>query len=499
VRTAATATLLLAAPSALAATIHVPADQPTIQAGIDAAAPGDTVLVACGTYVESDLVLRSDVQVLAEQMDPPCVTVDADLQGGYLSATDVTATTVRGIAFRGASVSSAYAVRILRASVTFDRCDLSQTSVPAGYGYAGLCLVEDSTPDFQHCTFFDNAVTPVHTLRTTALFQDCAFVGGSTRANSSGMGTAGARIEDGSVVQFADCVFSSNRIIGGYPSSGYATALAVLGPATVVTCRTCLFERNDGYRALSGAVFASQGSISFADCVFKENESIDTGAAFVGEDGFLSFTDCSFERNEGAYTGSLVGIAAASASFDRCRVADHFSGVLAQLSSDASLTLHDSVFSYNRGTIISLGGAVDVSRCTFYGGGWYGSFLSAYHGDPTSFVIDRSILSSSSTYAVDVPEPSTIEFSCVDLFGNGSGDWVGNIADQADINGNFSADPLFCGPKNGDFTLSGQSPCLPGNHPDGADCGLIGAHGQGCGPVSVEPETWAAIKARYRR
>ncbi len=46
-------TLLLAVITITAQIIHVPADQPTIQAGIDASSDGDTVLVAEGTYLEN--------------------------------------------------------------------------------------------------------------------------------------------------------------------------------------------------------------------------------------------------------------------------------------------------------------------------------------------------------------------------------------------------------------------------------------------------------------
>ena len=46
------AAILVVYGSAAATTIHVPADQPTIQAAINAATNGDTVLVSAGTYPE---------------------------------------------------------------------------------------------------------------------------------------------------------------------------------------------------------------------------------------------------------------------------------------------------------------------------------------------------------------------------------------------------------------------------------------------------------------
>jgi hypothetical protein len=76
--------------------------------------------------------------------------------------------------------------------------------------------------------------------------------------------------------------------------------------------------------------------------------------------------------------------------------------------------------------------------------------------------------------------------SCNNSWGNSEGDWLG-IPDPTGTEGNICANPLFCGEGNpGEpFSLMADSPCLPGNHPDGYDCGLIGALGEGCTASSV--------------
>ncbi|MFH1278830.1 MAG: hypothetical protein ABIK65_10680 [Candidatus Eisenbacteria bacterium] len=73
---------------------------------------------------------------------------------------------------------------------------------------------------------------------------------------------------------------------------------------------------------------------------------------------------------------------------------------------------------------------------------------------------------------------STAGIACTDIYGNSGGDWVGEIAPLDSVDGNFHADPLFCGAGGNPsrpYSLQAASPCATDS------CGLIGADSVGCG------------------
>jgi len=99
--------LFLTANICIAATIHVPADQPTIQAGIDATGAGDTIIVAPGTYYEHLLVDHSIFLFGAEGAENTFIDGQAQTMGqnssivtlldaGYVKINGITITGGRG-------------------------------------------------------------------------------------------------------------------------------------------------------------------------------------------------------------------------------------------------------------------------------------------------------------------------------------------------------------------------------------------------------------------
>jgi len=118
-------------------------------------------------------------------------------------------------------------------------------------------------------------------------------------------------------------------------------------------------------------------------------------------------------------------------------------------------------------------GTSTVSHCTFYGnsGGYAGGILT---GESAHVVVESSILAFNVRgYGIHCLSGGTATLTCCDVFRNVSGDWVGCIASQYGVNGNFWADPFFCDAGAGDFHLRPCSPCL-----DAPGCGLVGALGE---------------------
>ncbi len=130
-------------------------DAPTIQAGIDSASVEDTVLVACGTYYERDIVLKSQVHLRSATGYADCATIDAQGNGSVI------------------------------------RCD----NLEVAYGLSGFTIARAATSG----VFWRGCTGPV-------MF--CNLVG------NSGIQGGAARIEGGLGPQFYCCVFSHNDAVG---------------------------------------------------------------------------------------------------------------------------------------------------------------------------------------------------------------------------------------------------------------------------------------------
>jgi len=160
------------------------------------------------------------------------------------------------------------------------------------------------------------------------------------------------------------------------------------------------------------------------------------------------------------------------------------------------LTVRDCTFFRNTsdesygGVLSASGGELILEESTFafngFGAYAYGPTISLR--DMISATLSR-ILVSHTTGAEAIRwngEGATPTFTCCNVWGNEAGGYSDSIGDQTGVNGNISAQPIYCGVVNAPpflLSVAANSPCLPENN----DCGVqIGAHGQGCGATSAD-------------
>jgi hypothetical protein len=294
------------------------------------------------------------------------------------------------------------------------------------------------------------------------------------------------------------------------------------GPdATVIDCELAacgFYLHNDAGRArieglavangaghgggYGGAVFCASSSPTFVDCVFRDGDTLNGGGAYLTT-ATARFVGCRFVGNRSQYSGAAVYSSGSTIVLENCDFVDNdalFEGGGLYCVNQSSVTMTRCTLWNNSGAAIHAQGAdLSLSGCTIAGnqGAWGASGLALINA--SSAVLDRTIIAFGELgRAINCRDGSTADLTCCAIYGHPDGDWVSCVAEQLDLAGNFSSDPRFCDLEGGDLRVAADSPCLPGNHPHGSDCGLVGGRGEGCPAAPVGTTTWGALKALYR-
>jgi hypothetical protein len=305
-------------------------------------------------------------------------------------------------------------------------------------------------------------------------------------------------------------VLEGMTVTNGYAGLGGAIQVNSLSAPTI---RNCVLLRNGA--ANGGAMNLGPGAnASVENCMFLENQAADRGGAVIMGNGCSpSFTGCEFVGNRAQYGGAIYAEWDPTPTFVRCTFDGNSAGLdaggISLLFCRAGIVRVDGcIFLRNSGrsagTIVCEKSQIAITSSTFaFNQGLDDAGGLCLLGDMATLT-DCIIAYSTAGPAVYSPSYWPVAtLACCDLYGNAGGDWIDEIAGQYGINGNFSECPSFClaDAEPHDLHLCNGSPCLPGNHPHGSDCGLVGALGLACdcGPSKIRPATWGQIKAQFRQ
>ncbi len=407
-------------------THRVPADHASIGAALAAALPGDTVLVACGTYLEHDLQLGPGVYLTSESPESRCATIDAESLGRVVDGSLADSSAIVGFrlihGFSDSQGGALYAgrLRLLRNCIFEGNQASSGGGAYMDFNFAPLQL--DS------CEFNGNSAT----YSGGALFvqnpygpsiRNCRFEG--NQAESGG----GLYLDVGEV--------ENSSFVGNTADEG--GALAGSSP----DASGCFFQSNTS-SSKGGACYSQWAD--YTSCVFIDNSSQGSGGAIYGYDDIgarrLNLHNCLLAGNSAQGFGGAV---------------------YAQV----YLRVYSSTI---------------VANEAQNGAAFYGNSLE---GNPQLY---RSIVAyntGSFPIVVNFPEGHDEDDVRNNLLWENSLSWP-DFADYAGIHCNAVADPMLCDTSLADFHLQELSIARPGHN----ECGmLVGYSADPCVEVGMDDRT----------
>lgn len=484
-RSVATILWAFAAPAAVADTIHVPADYPTIQAAIDASTKGDTILVASGTYVGPgnvnlnfggrDIAVQSAAGAAATILDGQLSARAFILAGG-----ETLAATIDGFTMVNCSGIEGGAVFVDASAVTIRNCVISGCTAlghPNGTGFEGggaIMVRSGANVVIDDCTISDNEALIASggalyvRIGSTASVTDTTFEGNVANIGPSGASGSGgvSHITAASSASFENCTFISNK------AQGRGGALSISGDSPAkLTVINCLFHGNSS--GAEGGGLRSSGLLLLENSKFVQNSSSDDGGgAEVGDYG-ATVVGCVFELNEAQVSGG--GLHSQGASIVNCifngNVTPGDGGGLAV----ATIGAGEMINLLFTGNSAARGGAIFtycnplIRSCTFVGNS-ASAGGTLYNATPSSVCMPTT-LSNCIVWEIG-PNPLLNSQGLVIPvnYSNVQGGYPGA--------GNIDGDPLFVDPANDDYRLSAGSPSIDAGDnaavPDGITTDLAG-------------------------
>ncbi|MDX2473083.1 MAG: hypothetical protein QNL91_05195 [Candidatus Krumholzibacteria bacterium] len=289
--------------SAGAATIAVPADQPSVAAALAAAGAGDSIILSPGVYHESVLRIPVGVTLRGAGASPAETVLDAGGLGRILLIESIAdSTIIENLTFRNSLAlgrnsyeQSGGAIFISRSIVRISNCVFTDNVAEA---HGGAIRVSASSPTIEGCTFRGNEAPNGGGGAIEASFGssptifDCLFeinaaqwggavsvrVGGTAMVQNSmlvgnlavgGLGYGGAIFADkNSVVGVVDVVMSGNQARFGGAVACFANSMVNLAHATVTDNRSDI---------LGGGMLIIDASPYVSNSIFAFNEGIGIG------------------------------------------------------------------------------------------------------------------------------------------------------------------------------------------------------------------------------